>query len=167
MRQRRNRNPSDESIDAVLSRRRVEQAKDGVIENHEVQSNLHAFDRRAHLRVNSLTELAHVSAPALSMCSVRTNGPISRKSIRRKPREEWLADKIARMAWAMMAKGEHYGEPVALAVWTADICFGDVIDFLGNDAMTRAILLDIEYVRSDRGFMSVGRGASRNKPILK
>ena len=26
-----------------------------------------------------------------------------------------LANKIARMAWAMMAKGEHYREPVALA----------------------------------------------------
>src|SRR5512147_1008651 len=49
---------------------------------------------------------------------------------------------------------------------TADICFGDVIDFLGNDAMTRAILLYIENVRSGRGFMSAGRGASRNKPIL-
>jgi acetyltransferase len=49
---------------------------------------------------------------------------------------------------------------------TADICFGDVIDFLGNDAMTRAILLDIENIRSGRSFMSAGRGASRNKPIL-
>jgi transposase len=26
-----------------------------------------------------------------------------------------LANKIARMAWAMMARGEHYNEPVALA----------------------------------------------------
>jgi transposase len=29
-----------------------------------------------------------------------------------------LANKIARMAWAMMAKGEHYKEPAALAACT-------------------------------------------------
>jgi acetyltransferase len=49
---------------------------------------------------------------------------------------------------------------------SADICFGDVIDYLGNDAMTKAILLYIENVRSGRTFMSAGRGASRNKPIV-
>jgi acetyltransferase len=49
---------------------------------------------------------------------------------------------------------------------TADICFGDVIDYLGNDAMTRAILLYVESIQNGRTFMSAGRGASRNKPIL-
>jgi acetyltransferase len=49
---------------------------------------------------------------------------------------------------------------------SADICFGDVIDYLGNDAMTRAILLYIESIQNGRSFMSAGRGASRNKPIL-
>jgi acetyltransferase len=49
---------------------------------------------------------------------------------------------------------------------TADICFGDVIDYLGSDPMTRAILLYIESIQNGRGFVSAGRGASRNKPIL-
>jgi acetyltransferase len=49
---------------------------------------------------------------------------------------------------------------------TADICFGDIIDYLGNDAMTRAILLYVESIQNGRTFMSAGRGASRNKPIL-
>lgn len=49
---------------------------------------------------------------------------------------------------------------------TADICFGDVIDYLGNDAMTRAILLYVESIQNGRAFLSAGRGASRNKPIL-
>ncbi len=48
----------------------------------------------------------------------------------------------------------------------ADIDFDDVLDFLGSDAMTRAILLYVENVRNGRSFMSAGRGASRNKPIL-
>ncbi len=48
----------------------------------------------------------------------------------------------------------------------ADIDFDDVLDFLGTDAMTRAILLYLESVRNGRTFMSAGRGASRNKPIL-
>ena len=49
---------------------------------------------------------------------------------------------------------------------TADICFGDVLDYLGNDPMTRAILLYVESIQNGRSFMSAGRGASRNKPIL-
>ncbi len=47
-----------------------------------------------------------------------------------------------------------------------DIDFDDVLDFLGTDAMTRAILLYVENVRNGRTFLSAGRGASRNKPIL-
>lgn len=47
-----------------------------------------------------------------------------------------------------------------------DIDFGDVIDYLGSDAMTRAIMLFIESVRRGRTFMSAGRGASRNKLVL-
>jgi len=49
---------------------------------------------------------------------------------------------------------------------TADICVGDIVDYLGNDPMTRAILLYIESIQNGRTFMSAGRGASRNKPIL-
>ncbi|TVR95573.1 MAG: GNAT family N-acetyltransferase [Rhodospirillales bacterium] len=48
----------------------------------------------------------------------------------------------------------------------ADVDFGDALDFLGSDAMTRAILLYIEAVHQGRSFMSAGRGASRNKPVL-
>ncbi len=49
---------------------------------------------------------------------------------------------------------------------TADTDFGDVIDFLGSEPEVRTILLYIESVRNGRTFMSAGRGASRNKPIL-
>jgi acetyltransferase len=49
---------------------------------------------------------------------------------------------------------------------TADIDFSDVIDYLGSDPEVRTILLYIESIRHGRAFMSAGRGASRNKPIL-
>ena len=49
---------------------------------------------------------------------------------------------------------------------TADTDFGDIIDYLGSEPEVRTILLYIESIRNGRTFMSAGRGASRNKPIL-
>lgn len=48
----------------------------------------------------------------------------------------------------------------------ADVDFGDVLDYLGSDAQTRAILLYIESVRAARKFMSAARAAARNKPVI-
>ena len=48
----------------------------------------------------------------------------------------------------------------------ADVDFGDVIDYLGSDPNTRAILLYIESVSNARKFMSAARAAARNKPVI-
>ena len=48
----------------------------------------------------------------------------------------------------------------------ADIDFGDLLDYLGSDPGTRAILLYIESIRQLRNFMSAARAAARNKPVL-
>ena len=48
----------------------------------------------------------------------------------------------------------------------ADIDFGDLLDFLGSDPKTRAILLYIESVENARKFMSAARAAARNKPVI-
>src|SRR5512141_937935 len=48
----------------------------------------------------------------------------------------------------------------------ADIGFGEVLDYLGSDPDTRAILLYIESLRERRTFMAAARGAARNKPVL-
>ncbi len=48
----------------------------------------------------------------------------------------------------------------------ADTDFGDVLDYLGSDPGTIAILLYIESIRENRTFMSAARAAARNKPIL-
>lgn len=49
---------------------------------------------------------------------------------------------------------------------SADVDFGDLLDFLGDDPHTSAILLYIESITSARKFMSAGRAAARNKPVI-
>jgi len=49
---------------------------------------------------------------------------------------------------------------------SADVDFGDVIDYLGSDPETRAILLYIESITAARKFMSAARAAARNKPVI-
>lgn len=47
-----------------------------------------------------------------------------------------------------------------------DVGFGEVLDHLGSDPDTRAILLYVESLRERRSFMAAARGAARNKPVL-
>ncbi|GJL60858.1 MAG: GCN5 family N-acetyltransferase [Nitrospirales bacterium] len=49
---------------------------------------------------------------------------------------------------------------------SADIDVGDVLDYLGSDPNTRAILMYIESISQARKFMSAARAAARNKPVL-
>jgi acetyltransferase len=49
---------------------------------------------------------------------------------------------------------------------SADVDVADLLDFLGGDAGTRAILLYLESIRGARKFMSAARAAARNKPVL-
>lgn len=49
---------------------------------------------------------------------------------------------------------------------SADVDFGDVLDYLASDAPTRAILLYAESVKHARKFMSAARAAARNKPVI-
>lgn len=48
----------------------------------------------------------------------------------------------------------------------ADIDFGELIDYLGRDTNTRAILLYIDSIQDSRQFLSAARAASRHKPII-
>lgn len=49
---------------------------------------------------------------------------------------------------------------------SADVDFGDVIDYLASDPATRAILMYMESVKAARKFMSAARAAARNKPVI-
>ena len=47
-----------------------------------------------------------------------------------------------------------------------DVDFGDLLDYLALDQATHAILLYVESIVAARKFMSAGRIAARNKPVL-
>ena len=49
---------------------------------------------------------------------------------------------------------------------SADVDVGDVLDYLGGEPETTAILLYLESVEHARKFMSAARAAARNKPVL-
>jgi len=49
---------------------------------------------------------------------------------------------------------------------SADVDFGDVIDYLAADDSTGAILLYIETIRDAAKFMSAARAAAMNKPVV-
>jgi acetyltransferase len=66
--------------------------------------------------------------------------------------------------WAQ-AKGIGFSHFISLGN-SADVDFGDVIDYLAGDPSTRAILLYIESVRHARKFMSAVRAAARNKTVV-
>lgn len=47
-----------------------------------------------------------------------------------------------------------------------DVDFGDMLDYLANDARTEAILLYVEGIKHSRKFMSAARAAARMKPVI-
>ena len=47
-----------------------------------------------------------------------------------------------------------------------DVDLGDLIDYFGNDAQTKSIVLYIESIKNARKFMSAARGFARVKPII-
>ena len=49
---------------------------------------------------------------------------------------------------------------------SADVDFGDMLDYLATDPQTQSILMYIEAIRHARKFMSAARAAARNKPVL-
>ena len=66
--------------------------------------------------------------------------------------------------WAVSA---HVGFSLFASVGSmVDIDFADLIDFLGEDSHTRAILIYMESIGNARRFMSAARSFARNKPII-
>lgn len=70
----------------------------------------------------------------------------------------------AMLDWAN-AQGIGFSHFISLGD-SADVDFGDVLDYLASDASTRAILMYVESVKHARKFMSAARAAARNKPLI-
>jgi acetyl-CoA synthetase (ADP-forming)/acetyltransferase len=66
--------------------------------------------------------------------------------------------------WAGL-RGIGFSRVVAMGD-SADVDFGDLLDYLAADAGTEAILLCIENLSGARKFMSAGRLAARGKPVI-
>lgn len=74
------------------------------------------------------------------------------------------APACAVLDWAS-SQGIGFSHFISLGA-SADVDFGDMLDYLGSDPATRVILLDMASVKSARKFMSAARAASRNKPVI-
>ncbi len=70
----------------------------------------------------------------------------------------------AMMDWAK-PRGIGFSSVISTGI-SADIGFGDILDYLVMDPQTRAIMLYMEGVRDARKFMSALRAASRAKPVV-
>lgn len=70
----------------------------------------------------------------------------------------------AALDWAQ-PRGIGFSHIVSLGD-AADVDFGDMLDYLALDPQTRAILLYVESIADARKFMTAGRIASRNKPVV-
>lgn len=65
------------------------------------------------------------------------------------------------------AQSEGFGFSIVASLGaTADVGFGDVLDFLAQDPETKSILLYVEGISNARSFMSGLRVAARLKPIV-
>ena len=66
--------------------------------------------------------------------------------------------------WAI-AQGIGFSHVVSMGEM-ADVDVGDLLDFLGSDVTTSAILLYLETIPAARKFMSAARSAARAKPVI-
>ncbi|MBW4050801.1 MAG: bifunctional acetate--CoA ligase family protein/GNAT family N-acetyltransferase [Proteobacteria bacterium] len=99
-------------------------------------------------RIGLDASFAHVGASPGSLAFVAQSGALT----------------TALLDWA---RGRHVGFSHFISLGNAaDIDFGDLLDYLGRDSTTRAILLYAESICAARKFMSASRATARAKPVI-
>jgi len=99
-----------------------------------------------HIGLNA--SFAHTCAPAGELAFVTQSGALLTAVL------DWAKSRGVGFS-SLVSLGEH-----------VDVDFGDLLDHLGSDPHTRAILLYIESIEAPRKFMSAARAAARNKPVI-
>lgn len=99
-----------------------------------------------HLGLNA--SFAHIGARPGELAFITQSGALMTAML------DWAASRGIGFSH-FLSLGEH-----------ADVDFGDLLDYLGSDPKTRAILLYIESIEAPRKFMSAARAAARNKPVI-
>lgn len=99
-------------------------------------------------RIGLDASFAHVGASAGGLAFVAQSGALT----------------TALLDWA---RGREVGFSHFVSLGNAaDVDFGDLLDYLGRDPATRAILLYVESISSARKFMSAARATARAKPVI-
>jgi len=99
-------------------------------------------------RIGLDASFAHIGASAGSLAFVAQSGALT----------------TALLDWA---QGRQVGFSHFISLGNAaDVDFGDLLDYLGRDPGTRAILLYVESISSARKFMSAARATARGKPVI-
>lgn len=99
-------------------------------------------------RIGLNASFAHVGASAGSLAFVAQSGALT----------------TALLDWA---RSRHVGFSHFISLGNAaDVDFGDLLDCLGRDARTRAVLLYVESITAARKFMSAARATARAKPVI-
>jgi acetyltransferase len=99
-----------------------------------------------HIGLNA--SFAHVGAAAGQLAFVSQSGALV----------------TALLDWAR-GRGVGFSHFVSMGE-SADVDFGDMLDWLAADAKTQAILMYVESIHDARKFMSAARAAARNKPVI-
>ncbi len=99
-----------------------------------------------HIGLNA--SFAHIGAAAGDLAFVSQSGALM----------------TALLDWAA-ARNIGFSHFVSLGE-SADVDFGDLLDWLASDARTHSILMYVESVTAPRKFMSAARAAARNKPVI-
>ena len=134
-----------------------------------ITAGLNAKQKQAMLDAARVHTLRILGPNCIGMLSPHVGLNASFSHISAQPGELAFVSQSGALVTAMLdwagSRGIGFSHFVSLGEH-ADIDFGDMLDYLGSDPKTRAILLYIESVEDARKFMSAARAAARNKPVI-